>query len=297
MAYRDGASSVQGRLIRVTPLTVDGAVDETKPVWVSNGFITATFSPEFEDGDEITEKAADGSVCISYKAPDSFKRLNFNLSLCSPDPESAAVLAGGLLIEGGGPHACDSSPGEVIGYSSPPVGDAGENPVAIEVWSTANIGGRPASGAPWFHWVFPYVKVRYTGDREFGNSALSNEFEGQGLGNPALATSGLYPKDTTSPIGAFPREATEDWVVYRAGLMNPFSYVRSCDNITDEFAPEYLARGFHFFTPSAPGVSPWPPAQVISPNETMDSSGRPTVPAPTAPLSVEAGYPGVWVGA
>lgn len=295
MAYRDGASSVQGRLIRVTPLLVDGAVDEAKPVWVSNGFITASFSPEFEDGDEITEKAADGSVCISYKAPDSFKRLNFNLSLCSPDPESAAVLAGGLLIEGG-EDICDSNPGQVIGYSSPPVGDAGENPVAVEIWSTANIGGRPAAGQPWFHWVFPYVKVRYTGDREFGNSALSNEFEGQGLGNPALATTGLYPKDTTSAVGAFPKAQMEDWVTYRAALMNPFSYVRSCDNLTQEFAAEYVQRGFHFFTSSPPGVSPWPAAQVISPNETMDAAGRPTVAAPTPAVGVLAGFPGEWVG-
>jgi hypothetical protein len=292
MAYRDMASSVQGRLIRVTPLTVDGAVDETKPVWISNGFITATFSHEFEDGDEITEKAADGSVCISYKAPDSFKRLNFNLSLCSPDPESAAVLAGGLLIEGGA--GCDTSEGQVIGYSSPPVGDAGENPVAIEVWSTANIGGRPAAGQPWFHWVFPYVKVRYTGDREFGNAALSNEFEGQGLGNVALADTGLYPKDTMNETGAFPREQEEDWVTYRAALMNPFSYVRSCDNLTDEYGADYVERGFHFFNTGQPGVVPWPPAQVISPNETMDESGRPTVPAPSPATSVEAGFPGTW---
>lgn len=231
MAARDGASSVLGRLIRITPLTLDGAVDPTKPVFVTKGFISASFSPEYEDGDEITEKAADGSVCISFKADDTMKRLNFNLSLCSPDPEAAAVLAGGLLIEAN-PDRCDGEAGTIAGYSSPAVGAAADNPVAVEIWSIANVNGKAASGTPYWHWAFPYVKVRYTGDREFGNSALSNEFEGQGLGNDSLVAGGLYyaPGDSDT---AFPAGASEDWVVYKSALANPFSYVRSCDPLPD----------------------------------------------------------------
>jgi hypothetical protein len=251
MAARDGASSVLGRLIRITPLTLQGTVDTTKPVFVTKGFISASFSPEYEDGDEITEKAADGSVCISYKADDTLKRLNFNLSLCSPDPEAAAVLAGGLLLRGSD-RCDDDDEGLITGYSSPAVGAAADNPVSIEIWSIANVGGKAASGTPFWHWVFPYVKVRYTGDREFGNSALSNEFEGQGLGNDALVSGGLYYAAGQSMAG-FPGGINEDWVKYKAALSNPFSYIRSCDPLPN--------TGFHWVG----SPTNWANAQVIVP--------------------------------
>jgi hypothetical protein len=98
MAARDGASSILGTWMRVTPLTLAGEIDTDKPVLNSKGFITATFSPQFEEGDEITEKAADGSVCVSFKVDDSFTRVDFSLSLCDVDPEITALLAGGSVI-------------------------------------------------------------------------------------------------------------------------------------------------------------------------------------------------------
>jgi hypothetical protein len=208
MAARDGASSILGTWMRVTPLDVAGNIDADKPVLNSKGFITATFSPQFEDGDEITEKAADGSVCVSFKVDDSFTRVDFSLSLCDVDPEVTALLAGGNVILDGD--------GAVVGYSSPVAGAKVGNPVAIEIWSQAIVAGKPASDRPFWHWVFPYVKVRYEGDREIGNSRMANEFTGQGVGNSALVGLGLNPVN-----------AGDDYVTYREALINPFSYVRS----------------------------------------------------------------------
>lgn len=208
MAPRDGASSVQGTKLRVTRLTLDGSIDEDYPVLVTNGFMTASFSHEYEDGEEINERAADGSVCVSWKADDTLTRLSFSLSLCSPDPEVAALIAGGNLVR--------NNDDEVIGYTSPPVGSVAGNPVAVELWSIANVGGKPAAGQPYWHWVFPYVKVRYDGDREFSSGMLSNEFTGQALGNSALAADGLNPVNLN-----------DDFVTYKAALVNPFTYVRT----------------------------------------------------------------------
>jgi hypothetical protein len=63
----------------------------------------------------------------------------------------------------------------------------GEDPsgdgVAVEVWSYAVKDGKRASVNPYFHWVFPYVKVRQSGDRVIENGLLANTFEGFGLGN------------------------------------------------------------------------------------------------------------------
>ncbi len=220
MASRDGAASIQGEMIRITPLYLDGSIDPTRPILTTNGFITASFGTEFEDGDEITEKAADGTICIQYKADDSMKGITFNLSLCTPDPEAAALLAGGKIIcaaadviEGGNTVVAK---GEVIGYSSPPVGGTVGNPVAIEIWSKAIVKGKPAQGTPYWHWAFPYVRVRYEGDREFTNGALANDYSGTGVGNEALVADGLNPDN-----------AGDDFVTYKDALTNPFSYVRS----------------------------------------------------------------------
>lgn len=208
MGARDGASSIQGNLLRATKLTDSGQVDSAWPVLVTNGFITASFSPEFEDGEEINQKAADGSVCVSYKGDDSMTRLTFNLSVCSPEPEQTAMFAGGSVLDDG-----DT---DIIGYSSPAAGSAIKNPVAIEIWSTANVGGKPASDYPYFHWVFPYVKMRFDGSREFSNGLLAWEFSGQAIGNDALTSAGL-------PSGI----PGEDFVRYKAALTNPFTYVRT----------------------------------------------------------------------
>ena len=128
--------------MRITRLETDGSIDDNYPILTTTGFISATFGTEFEEGDEITEKAADGSVCISWKADDSLKRLTFGLSLCSPDPEAATLLAGGEVIRAPEPPAT----GEIIGYTSPRIGSVADNPVAIEIWSLANVGGKPAAG-------------------------------------------------------------------------------------------------------------------------------------------------------
>jgi hypothetical protein len=74
-----------------------------------------------------------------------------------------------------------------VGWSSPATGDdpAG-NGVAIECWSHAIIDGKKASSLPYFHWVFPYAKLRLSGDRVIENGLLANTFEGYGLGNTAF---------------------------------------------------------------------------------------------------------------
>lgn len=208
MAARDGASSVNGQWLRVTKLLDTGALAPGYPVLNTNGFMTASFSPVFEDGDEINDKAADGSVCVTWKNDDTLTRLDFALSVCSPDPEVAVMLAGGGVVKDSGNN--------IIGYSSTMVGDVVGSPVAIELWSIANIDGKPTADAPYWHWVFPYVKLRYDGDREFSNGRLANEFSGRALGNATLVTAGLQPGQNT-----------EDFTRYKSALVNPFTYVRT----------------------------------------------------------------------
>jgi hypothetical protein len=105
------------------------------------------------------------------------------IAICDPDPELTALMSGGLLLRKNfGSYA--SPDNKSIGWAAPAVGDdpAG-NGVAVEVWSFAVKDGKRASSLPYFYWVFPYVKLRQSGDRVIENGLLANTFEGYGLGN------------------------------------------------------------------------------------------------------------------
>ena len=58
MATQDYAASIQGVSIRVTRLDANGALlNGENDVYTTSAFIRASFTPEYESGDEITEKA------------------------------------------------------------------------------------------------------------------------------------------------------------------------------------------------------------------------------------------------
>jgi hypothetical protein len=228
MATQDYAASVQGVAIRVTRLDAAGnLLNEPGDSYATSAFLRASFTPEYEEGDEITEKSADGTICVSYKAPDTLKRITMEIAICEPDPELTALMSGGLLLRKNfGSFA--SPENKSIGWAAPGVGDdpAG-NGVAIEVWSFAIKDGRRASTLPYFYWVFPYAKLRQSGDRVIENGLLANTFEGYGLGNVAFG-SGLDDR-WEFPI------ATE----------RPYAYARG------SWAPEGLKGFYRWFGLSA----------------------------------------------
>ncbi len=261
MATQSYAASVQGAAIRVTRLSASGALlTGDLDSYTTSAFLRMSFTPEYEDGEEITEKAADGTVCVSYKAPDRLKRVTMELAICEPDPELTALLAGGVLLTRNDSTATEKSvtnagssangttatlvvpsghgivagdnitvagltptglngikrvsavtstsvsfltsisdtvagTGNVtlrddnsVGWAAPAIGDdpAG-NGVAIEVWSFAVADGKRVATNPYFHWIFPYARLRQSGDRVIENGLLANTFEGYGIGNTTFS--------------------------------------------------------------------------------------------------------------
>jgi len=184
MATQDYAASVQGVAIRVTRLDAAGnLLNGAGDSYTTSAFLRTSFTPEYEEGDEIVEKSADGTVCVSYKAPDTLKRITMELAICEPDTELSQLISGGLLLRKNfGSFA--SPDNKSVGWAAPSVGDDPTgNGVALECWSFAVADGRRASTNPYFHWVFPYVKLRQSGDRVIENGMLATTFEGYGLGN------------------------------------------------------------------------------------------------------------------
>jgi hypothetical protein len=191
MATQDFAASVQGVSIRVTRLDAAGnLLNGAGDSYTTSAFMRVSFTPEYEEGDEIVEKSADGTICVSYKAPDTMKRITMELAICEPDSELTALISGGLLLRKNfGTFAAPDN--KSVGWSAPSVGDDPTgNGVSLEVWSFAVKDGRRAASLPYFHWVFPYARLRQSGDRVIENGMLATTFEGYGLGN-VLFSDGL----------------------------------------------------------------------------------------------------------
>jgi hypothetical protein len=188
MATQDFAASVQGVSIRVTRLDAAGnLLNGPGDSYTTSAFMRVSFTPEYEEGDEIVEKSADGTVCVSYKAPDTMKRITMEVAICEPDAELSALISGGLLLRKNfGTFAAPDN--KSIGWAAPSVGDdpTGRG-VAVEVWSFAVKDGRRSATLPYFYWIFPYARLRQSGDRVIENGMLATTFEGYGLGNILFA--------------------------------------------------------------------------------------------------------------
>ena len=189
MATQDYAASIQGVSIRVTRLDASGnLLNNPGDSYTTSAFMRMSFTPEYEEGDEIVEKSASGVICVSYKAPDTLKRVTLEVAICEPDPELTELMSGGLLLRKNlGTYASPNR--QSIGWAAPAVGDDPSGlGVAIEVWSFAVKDGKRAATLPYFHWVFPYCRLRQSGDRVIENGMLATTFEGYGLGNVTFDT-------------------------------------------------------------------------------------------------------------
>lgn len=228
MATQDYAASVQGVAIRVTRLDAAGnLMTDPGDSYTTSAFMRVSFTPEYEEGDEIVEKSANGVICVSFKAPDTLKRITMELAICEPDPELTQLLSGGLLL-----RKEISGTNTSVGWAAPGVGDdpAG-NGVAVEVWSYAVKDGKRAATLPYFYWVFPYVRLRQSGDRVIENGLLANTFEGYGLGNTAFSA---------GPDGRW------EWPV---ATERPYSYART------SWAPTGLRGFYDWYKPATATVN------------------------------------------
>ncbi len=197
------AASVQGVCIRVARLDAAGAPVSGSATgsYVMDAFIRTSFTPEYEEGERITEKNAQGGVCVDYKAPDTLQRVTLELAICNPDVELTEMLSGGTLLTDGAATPTN------LGYAAPEAGvNSNPNGCSLEVWSYAVQGSKRAAVNPFFHWIFPRVDLKPTGDRTFENGLLANVFSGQGVGNAQFfdgpdtaATAWPYPAVANRP--------------------------------------------------------------------------------------------------
>jgi len=191
-ALTDHATSVRGYAMRVSSLSVSGAplTGTSGSVWVSSQFLNVQFTPVNEPGEDISNKAADGSLCQILKTPDILKYYTVHIEICNPEPELIVLLAGGTTFTDPG-----SSP--VTGYQSLQAGQLTTsgvgNGVGIEVWSGAYVNGKPASVKPYWVHVFPQTVLTLMGTRLIENGFIATVLEGYCFGNANFFPGGGTP--------------------------------------------------------------------------------------------------------
>jgi len=292
MAYRqDNAASVRGLALRVTRLAKDGSpvVNGASgcDVFLTSGFISFTFTPSYNEADEISITNAAGEVCVYYKAPDTLQSVEFGLELCDPNPILTEMLVGGDVLMATAASACapaGTQAGDTVavGYAAPRIGaSAGDSVVAVEVWSQAVIGGKSANVCPYWHYVFPYCTFKLDGDRVLENGNLATVFAGNGSGNalfgggPYIDTAGVSPA-VDGAVFAWPFPTITD---------RPFAYTRT------NYAPVGLTGCFGNLGVVPTGMA----TEAIAGDPGTFGAGR--LPANLAAMTTVSAYPtSAWDG-
>ncbi len=138
-------------------------------LYVTDALVQFTFSPVYEDGDEITVKNACGETCVDYRGPDNLRRGDFNLVICTHDPFLMAMLGNGDVL----------TDGEAIGYAGPAIGPVTGNAISIELWTKRINGGDLDPDFPYARWALPKLKNLREGEHQFQNGEKSPAFSGQ----------------------------------------------------------------------------------------------------------------------
>ena len=148
---------VLGKRIRVTALDMCGnvpAAGTADSFIATDGFISVNLSSETEDGAEILQKKANGSLCVNEKLSNSFKRFGVQVDFCGVNP---LLLS---FVSNAEPYMDGS---DVIGFTVP------EGPIdkkfALELWTglsgtACQQGGGEASG----YLLLPFVSAGVLGD-------------------------------------------------------------------------------------------------------------------------------------
>lgn len=159
-------SSIRGRTMRATRVDECGApVEGTCSQVVTDGFISVELSPEIEEGEEITVRKANGSLCISDQGCPELKWINVEITMCLVDPDLFAFFTGYDLV-------LDYA-GKTVGnrVSSTVECDKG---VALELWTDIPDQVCSATGVKKYgYFLLPWLVNGIVGDFTIENDALN----------------------------------------------------------------------------------------------------------------------------
>lgn len=159
------------RLIKLDQCGVPVTGAESAMV-VTNGFISIAVTPEYAEGEEFTQRNADGSLCVNQQDPAEFTRATLAVSLCGIDPDLMVIATGERLLTTGGP----TGTGTGVAYGE----GALNTRFSLEVWQPiAGAGACSATGAQQFvYWAFMNVGNTQLTEFTFENGVFNIGFQG-----------------------------------------------------------------------------------------------------------------------
>lgn len=170
----DAKPQVQAFRTRITKLDANGVpTPGASKVYVSSALVTLTTNPVYVDGDEFEDKNGEGLICVSYKGPDTFKRVDWEMTVCTPDPYLLEMLSGGSVL----------TDGAAVGFAYPALGIMAPTPISIEVWTKRVDDGVLDPALPYAWWVLPWVDSMRLGSKTFGNNSIQPTVSGRAFEN------------------------------------------------------------------------------------------------------------------
>jgi hypothetical protein len=143
-------------------------------------------TPEYETGDDYTQKNGCGDICLSLKDCDQLKRMNLELELCVRDMELLELLTGAHLYS----QTFAPAAAQVAGYSRRGVGQSCPDPVSVEIWSKVidNTGAcSDVTDSTPLYWRTIWPRATFTlGDVSFANEIATINLSGFAEPNPAF---------------------------------------------------------------------------------------------------------------
>ena len=145
---------ILGKRIRVTQIdpNTGAPLYNTGLSVASEGFVTVTIEAEVEDGVEITQRLANGALCINEKFADSLKYLSLEIEFCGVSPTLLSIVSNAEEYTDGA--------GNVIGFTIPE-GELSKQ-FAFEMWS--GISGQASSDTTAGYLLMPLLQAGTVGE-------------------------------------------------------------------------------------------------------------------------------------
>lgn len=184
---------VRGKRARITRLDECGNPPDygtPNSAVVTDGFISVGLTSVVETGDEITQKNANGDLCVNDKSRDQFKRWDLAISFCEVNPSLAEMVSNAILEEDWN--------GDVVGIRVPE-GAALES-FGLELW-TGVPGSDCVPGEPtvYGYMLLPFVIPGVLGNMTVQNGVTTFDVRGHTRGSGGW---GVGPYDVVSTDGA-----------------------------------------------------------------------------------------------
>lgn len=164
-----GFTAVKGRRVRVTRVDACG-----RPVFgedsqaVSKGVISAAWTANTLESDEINQTNFSGERCIYEPSEPELTGYTLELQFCEVDPELFALVTGQSVYYDGN--------GDAIGFSISTKVSLNDRAFALEIWAGAPAGDAcadPNAQGSFGYFLAPFLKGGILGDYTIENGAVT----------------------------------------------------------------------------------------------------------------------------